>query len=235
VVFVLDVKSSSYAEAVANAGDGFLGGCRCASCQGTDVRLTGSRVERRLETPELFVTLQVALARCHACRHRERVLPWDALPGKVTGVEVILDAAADALTDGTTVSRVAEGCGVAARTVRSWILGLGARVLDLERLFRHRAGHAPPDAPMSALLHRWAAVAVELCRRRSVALGVSWMPGPRRSAAEERREGQRHQRARRRVAALARHLDRDRHEGGEGADVLGEGGEHGHDALVAFS
>jgi hypothetical protein len=96
VVFVLDVKSSSYSAILANAGDDFLCGCRCAACGGTDLELTGSRVSRRLETPD---ALSVALARCHDCRHRERVLPCDVLPGKVTGVEVILDAVAQVLSD----------------------------------------------------------------------------------------------------------------------------------------
>jgi hypothetical protein len=93
------------------------------------------------------------------------VLPSDALPGKVTGVEVILEAVSEALTAGRSPTSVAASVGVAGRTLKSWILGLGARVLDLEQLYRHRARRAPSDAPPSATLHRWAAVSAELQRQ----------------------------------------------------------------------
>ena len=63
------------------------------------------------------------------------------------------------------MTSVAERCGVATHTLKSWILKLGARLLDLEQLYRHRERHALSDAPPSGLLHRWAAVVVELCRR----------------------------------------------------------------------
>jgi hypothetical protein len=61
-VFVLDIESSKYAAVVDSGGVELLVGCR-------------------LETPDAFVTLAVALARCDGCRPRERVLPCDALPG----------------------------------------------------------------------------------------------------------------------------------------------------------
>lgn len=187
MVHVLDVRSSSYTAILASAGDDFLAGCRCAGCQGSDLRLTRRRVRRRLETRDAFVTLPVALARCRGCRRRERVLPCDALPGKVTGVDVVLDAASSVLADGSTMKAVAAVCGVAARTVRSWILGLGGRVLDLEQLYRHRAGRAPPDASATAVLHRWATIRAELWR----VLGAEDPPTAtdvRRSAVKERRE-----------------------------------------------
>src|SRR5262249_33653838 len=84
VVFVLDIECSKYVALVDGSGDELLAGCRCAACGGGDLRLTGSRVERRLDLGCASVMLKVALARCRDCRHRERVLPFEALPGKVT-------------------------------------------------------------------------------------------------------------------------------------------------------
>jgi transposase-like protein len=71
------------------------------------------------------------------------VLPYDALPGKVTGVEVVVAAVAEALSDEATVTSAARSAGVAPCTIKRWILGLGTRLLDLERLYRHRAQRAP--------------------------------------------------------------------------------------------
>ncbi|MEK7860047.1 MAG: hypothetical protein AAB284_01675, partial [Chloroflexota bacterium] len=190
VVFVLDVESSNYSAVVEGSDDEILVGCRCASCGGSNLRLTGSRVVRRLETRDSFVSLRVALSRCGDCRHRERLLPFDALPGKVTGVEVIVDAITTVVSDGSSVASVAHCAGVAARTLRSWILGLGTRLLDLEQLYRHRAKLAPASASPSATLHRWAAVSREVGRRHGTAEELA-MTDLRRSAAEERQDAAR--------------------------------------------
>src|SRR5438309_2612393 len=143
VVFVLGIECSKYVTIVEGSGDELLVGCRCAVCGGSDLRLTGSRVERRLDVRQASVMLEVALARCRGCRHRERVLPFEALPGKVTGVDVILDAVGQAFVDGAALTSIAGAARVVSRTIKTWMLGLGARVLDLERLYRHRARRAP--------------------------------------------------------------------------------------------
>jgi hypothetical protein len=49
------VESSKHATVVDGGDDQILGGCCCASCGGSDLRLTRSRVERRLETRDAFV------------------------------------------------------------------------------------------------------------------------------------------------------------------------------------
>ena len=164
-----------------------LAGCWCAACGSSDLRLTGSRVERRLELLGESMMCKVALARCCHCGHRERVLPFEALPGKVTGVDVVLDAVGRALIGGDALTSIAGGARVVSRTVKLWILGLGARVLDLERLYRHRASRAPDDAPQSALLHRWSAASVELARWFGTSMSAA-TTDLRRSASEERRE-----------------------------------------------
>jgi hypothetical protein len=149
---VLDIESATYEMFVtAHQGD-LLPGCRCAFCSGMVVRLTAIRVARKLNRGVGdFVVLAIALARCGTCHHRERVLPCDVLPGKVTGVAVIF-AAVIAVEGGEGFPAVARRYGVCALTIRLWQAGLGARALDLVGLMRHRAMVAPAAAPPVAVL-----------------------------------------------------------------------------------
>jgi hypothetical protein len=136
MVYVLDVHSSRYEDIIASAmqcGEGklrLLEGCCCAQCGSSRLQLTGSRVARKLHAIPVFTVLAIALGRCLDCGHRERVLPSDALPGKVTGVEVVF-AVASAVLGGQRVGTVAQRYSVSRLTVRYWVLGLGARFFRL--------------------------------------------------------------------------------------------------------
>ena len=161
---VLDIESATYEAFVSARPDDLLRGCHCAFCGGTELRLTAIRVARKLNRGvDDFVVLAIALARCGTCRHRERVLPRDVLPGKVTGVAVIF-AAVIAVEGGEGFATVARRYGVCALTIRLWQAGLGARALDLVGLMRHRAMVAPSAAPPVAVLVGFGRFAVEAAR-----------------------------------------------------------------------
>ncbi|MBI5477307.1 MAG: hypothetical protein HY906_00540 [Deltaproteobacteria bacterium] len=76
-----------------------------------------------LRAADECVVLAVALARCGTCRHRERVLPRDVLPGTVTSVAVIFSAVT-AVERGERVPAVARRHGVCPLTIRLWLAGL---------------------------------------------------------------------------------------------------------------
>jgi len=84
------------------------------------------------------VILRIAIARCRRCRKRERVLPCDILPGKITGAAVVF-AAIRARIAGARLRDVAAKYGVCILTVRLWVAGVGSRFLGLLDLLRHRA------------------------------------------------------------------------------------------------
>jgi hypothetical protein len=161
---VLEISSTSYSSVVNAKGDALLAGVRCGACATTTLRLTRSRVHRRLISAVGCAQLEVAVAKCSTCGRRERVLPFDVIPGKRSGVDMTFPSVRRVVTDGKSVASVAREHGVTRRTIRQWVAGVGARVLDLERVYHHRAQKAPRDAPTAGLLVRWAAVAVELAR-----------------------------------------------------------------------
>src|SRR5260221_12534318 len=66
VVFVLSIECSKYVAIVEGSGDELLAGCRCAACGGSDLRLTGTRVGRRLDIRHRSVMPAVALVRGRA-------------------------------------------------------------------------------------------------------------------------------------------------------------------------
>jgi hypothetical protein len=98
VSHVLDAHSSHYEELLADPKvvDEQLLACRCSRCSAPGPRLTGSRVSRKLHALPAFKVCSIALAVCLRCDRRERVLPCDALPGKVAGAEIVMDAVGDA-------------------------------------------------------------------------------------------------------------------------------------------
>jgi hypothetical protein len=85
VCHVLDVHSSHYEALLADPKvvEEQLLACRCSRCSAPGPRLTGSRVSRKLHAVQAFTVCSIALAVCQRCNRRERVLPCDALPGKV--------------------------------------------------------------------------------------------------------------------------------------------------------
>jgi len=142
---VLGISSASYSSVVAASGDEVLAGARCGACATETLRLTRSRVRRGLVSARGHVQLDVALAKCSACGRRERVLPFDVMPGKRFGIEVTFAAVDKIVTNGKPVAGVAREHGVTRRGLRQWVEGVGARALDLERLYHHRAQTAPSD------------------------------------------------------------------------------------------
>jgi len=119
------------------------------------------------------------------------VLPFDVIPGKRSGVDVTFPSVRRVVTDGKSVASVAREHGVTRRTIRQWVAGVGARALDLERLYHHRAQTAPCDAPTAGLLVRWAAVAVELARPYTTT-APRFATDLRLTASQERVEAARH-------------------------------------------
>jgi len=191
VTVVLGIHSASYSSMVEATGDALLAGARCGACAANTLRLTGSSVRRHLVSVTGRTQLDVAVAKCSACGRRERVLPFDAIPGKRFGVDVMFPAVQRVVTDGKSVASVAREHGVTRRAVRQWVVGVGARALDLERLYHHRAQTAPRDAPAASLLVRWASVAVELVRPLSTPV-VRFTTDLRLTARQECVEAARH-------------------------------------------
>lgn len=153
------MESTNYAEHIARGGDKILAGCVCARCEATDIKLTNCWVRRGFQVRGEYVQLAVVLARCATCKARERVLPGDALPGKVNGVANIFGALGH-VEDGSTLTAAGERAGVSRQCVRYWIQGVAHRYLDLARLFRHRALVAPTEEPgHTTLVMFWAFIA----------------------------------------------------------------------------
>lgn len=119
------------------------------------------------------------------------MLPFDVIPGKRSGVDVTFPSVRRVVSDGKSVASVAREQGVTRRTIRQWVAGVGARALDLERLYHHRAQKAPCDAPTAGLLVRWAAVAVELARPYTIT-APRFATDQRLTASQERVEAARH-------------------------------------------
>jgi hypothetical protein len=90
---VLTIDSTQYGEVIATASSSILTGCVCASCGSNALVLTGSFVFRGLQSgADNYRQIQIRLARCTVCKHRERILPCDVLPGKVNGAGNIFGA-----------------------------------------------------------------------------------------------------------------------------------------------
>lgn len=138
MVHVLAIHSTNYADAIASAGDAILAGCACSNCGSTELKLTDCWVERGFQIDGKYLLFSILLARCVVCKSRERVLPFDLLPGKVNGVANIFDALADVYC-GATFSSAAIKAGVSRQCVQQWRKGIANRYLDLERLLPHRA------------------------------------------------------------------------------------------------
>lgn len=156
VTHVLAVESTNYAEHIASGDVQILAGCVCARCAGTELKLTNCWVRRGFQVRGEYVQLAVVLARCVACKARERVLPCDALPGKVNGVANIFGALGD-VQDGYSLTAAGDRAGVSRQCVRYWLEGVAHRYLDLARLHRHRAIVAPRGATEhSTLVMFWA-------------------------------------------------------------------------------
>jgi transposase-like protein len=152
---VLAMDSTQYGEVIATASSSILDGCVCASCGSDELELTGRFVFRGLQTgAESYRQIQIRLARCRVCKHRERILPCDVLPGKVNSTENIFNALA-AVDEGLPVAEVARRHGVSRACVRKWVCGAGARYLDLCELVRHRAMISGPSTRAEARLVRF--------------------------------------------------------------------------------
>ena len=160
---VLQVECSAYERAIASGERDLLAGCRCARCGGDRLELTGSKVRRSLALLSGERRLEVALARCLGCRARERVLPVEALPGKVAGVCLVVTAAQE-VAQGKSQRKVARNLGVSRQRIAGWRRGLAQREQDLYPLWRHRARPAPDRTPAEARLVRWQAFAAEAQR-----------------------------------------------------------------------
>ena len=144
LVHVLAIESISYTEVLATACDDILKGCTCGKCGSDKLKLTDRWVGRGLQRDaDDFERLKVRLASCRDCEARERILPYDALPGKRNNVQNIFGAVSDVLLDGMTLTAAAEKHGVSRACVRKWLKGLGPRFLDLWELYRHRAVVVP--------------------------------------------------------------------------------------------
>jgi transposase-like protein len=154
---VLAINTTQYGEQIANASLSILEGCVCASCGSDELVLTESFVFRGLQTEtEGHHQIRIRLARCTVCGHRERILPFDVLPGKVNSAGNIFGAL-EAVAEGAPVADVARRHGVSRACVRKWVYGAGARYLDLCELVRHRAMIARPSTRAEARLVRFSA------------------------------------------------------------------------------
>ena len=152
---VLAINTTQYGEQIANASSSILEGCVCGSCGSDELVLTQSFVFRGLQSgADNYRQIQIRLARCTVCKHRERILPCDVLPGKVNSAENIFGALA-AVVEGKPVAEVARCHGVSRACVRQWVCGAGARYLDLCELVRHRAMIAGPSTRAEARLVRF--------------------------------------------------------------------------------
>ena len=125
MVHVPDVECSHFAVAVATRPEDLLRGCHCAGCGGTDIRLTGASVQRGFVGRDgRYQALSVPLARCASCGRRERVLPCDAVPGKVHSVELIFDAVIAVEVHKRGESEVARSFSLSRQLISSWRRGV---------------------------------------------------------------------------------------------------------------
>jgi hypothetical protein len=152
---VLAIDSTQYCEVIATASTSILEGCVCASCGSDELVLTESWVARGLQTgADSYRQVGIRLARCLVCRRRERILPCDALPGKVNSVGNVFGAVEAVLAE-VPIAEVARRHGVSRACVRKWLWGVGGRYLDLCDLVRHRAMIARPSTRAEGRLVRF--------------------------------------------------------------------------------
>jgi len=128
-----------------------LYGCVCARCGTGDLTLAASWVLRWFWDLTGQWRLPVRLARCQACKARERILPFDALPGKQAGVEFVFTCVSEVrpLSSeplvGVVRNLIKKGLRVSRQLLSKWVAGVRARGDDLFELLRHRAVLAPTD------------------------------------------------------------------------------------------
>lgn len=153
---VLNIHSSKYEETLSNANCSLLMECQCSRCGKNGLVLTKIWVERGYKTSSGYLFIKIKLAKCKACKARERILPYDFLPGKTNTVEVIFSAIGE-VKQGRSFSATGRKHVVSNVCVRKWVLGFSARYFDLVIFYRHRAQIAPPSVPQFALVVRfWA-------------------------------------------------------------------------------
>jgi hypothetical protein len=171
---VLAIDTTQYDEVMANASSLILDGCVCASCGSDALALTGSWVFRGLQTgAESYGQIRIRLARCTVCKHRERILPCDVLPGKVNSAGNVFGAL-EAVAAGVSIAEVGRRHGVSRACVRKWFLGAGARYLDLCDLVRHRAMVVRPSTRPEGRLVRFFAFLSAAQRETDTAPRVPW-------------------------------------------------------------
>lgn len=160
------VHSTSY-PAILGVGRGaegsstdlILDGCVCARCGSRDLQLMRCWIPRWLWLLEAMGRLLVRLARCQTCKARERILPYDALPSKQAGVQVVIECVSEVERHpGSRLAQAVEallarGVRISRQLLAKWIAGIRARGNDLFELLRHRALIAPPGcAPTRQLV-----------------------------------------------------------------------------------
>jgi len=178
MVHVLAVESTNYAEHIVRGDVQILAGCVCARCANTELKLTNCWVRRGFQVRGDYEELAVVLARCVACKARERVLPCDALPGKGNGVANFFGALGD-VQDGCSLTAAGDRAGVSRQCVRYWLEGVAHRYLDLARLHRHRAVIATSETDDATLVMFWAFLAEARTKRPT----LSWPTTPSPPAA----------------------------------------------------
>jgi hypothetical protein len=116
-------------------------------------------VSRWFLLPAIVLQLWVRLARCETCKARERILPYDAIPSKQAGVQLVFECLYAVIRQpGATLTKVVEGLkeagiNISRQLLTKWMTGVGARGDDLFQLLRHRAVIAPPGcAPTCRLV-----------------------------------------------------------------------------------
>lgn len=145
-----------------------LRGCVCARCGSGDLKLMKSWVSRWIWLPGGTQRLRVRLARCQPCKARERVLPFDALPGKQAGVDVVVECVAQVVQRSTATfmdvvrDLSKKGLSVSRQLLARWVAGLRARGDDLFKLLRHRALLAPDGCASTRQLVPFARVCIAM-------------------------------------------------------------------------
>lgn len=152
-----EVHSTTYPEVLGDgkeiegsATDTILDGCFCARCGCRDLRLMRRWVSRWFCLPGEELRLWARLARCLACGARERVLPYDALPSKQAGVQLVFTCLRAVVRHpGATLAHVVDelvqsGIDISRQLLTQWMAGVRDRGDDLFQLLRHRALIAPP-------------------------------------------------------------------------------------------
>lgn len=151
-------------DAPGTADASILADCSCAACGDTRLVLTRSWVERGLtRAGGDYERLAVRLARCRRCRRRERILPFDALPGKTHAVHVVVQAVGCLAQTGPCAAE--RRTGFSRQLVAAWARGLAARAADLFVLLRHRAVIATTATARTRCLVRFGAFRQEVRRR----------------------------------------------------------------------